>query len=262
MKVSATLATISLFACAACGGGDGMNGGGAAGGASGPSAVGANYDAATGLFNFTANGVAQPLLPQPGHNTGAFAHYHAEAPEARGYAVRTPNSGLVILASEGAAVGYGGTSFENLTSTSLPQNGRVTYRGTYAGFLRNETVPNSDISSLITGDATLAANYTDNAIDGTISNRQSRSPATNRVVTERPLSDLILEAGTIDGAGAFSGMTSGGEIDVENWAPASGTYSGVITGPNGQELVGGVTVVHRSPFSVPFSEIGGFIAED
>jgi len=75
------------------------------------------------------------------------------------------------------------------------------------------------------------------------------------------LSDVTLNLGPIDGLGAFSGTTTGGEINGPGWADGAGTYSGLITGPLANEIVGGVVIDHLSPANVQFKEVGGFIAD-
>jgi hypothetical protein len=123
---------------------------------------------------------------------------------------------------------------------SQPDNGLVSYAGTYAGLLNVGTTngtlpvpPGTDPSliperaSRVTGDIFLNADFTDNAVEGAITNRQSADLGT-------VFADVILVPTAIDGNGRFQGSA-----EAPGGQPAIGSYAGLFGGTGATSVAGG-----------------------
>ena len=75
---------------------------------------------------------------------------------------------------------------------------------------------------------------------------------------------MSLMSGTIDGAtGRFGAETSGGRVvsGLPGAGRAAGTYSGLVVGADGGEVVGNVSVVHDFDGVPARRESGAFVAD-
>lgn len=253
--------------CAGCGGGAGLERLVAAppGGSFGPNALAVTKNATTGLFDFSVDGTSLSLAPLATHNHGAFAHYQSNGSAQRAYAVQTDNALVGVAASDGAN-GFQGLNFQNLATTTLPANGTATYSGDYVGFwVKDGTLLDANTVFLVNGTVGIDANFTDDQISGSITNRQARGKVSNAPENQVALADITLITASIDVTGAFTGNASGGQIEGGGWQNLSGTHTGVIAGPFGGEVVGGVTISYQTTGTidpnVTYTEIGGFITD-
>ena len=73
------------------------------------------------------------------------------------------------------------------------------------------------------------------------------------------LGDVQLESASIVDGG-FSGTTSGGAAAMGGFTVSPGEYGGLLTGADGQEVVGGVQLLH-SDGTDNYIETGAFVAE-
>ena len=143
---------------------------------------------------------------------------------------------------------------ERVGTTLVPETGSADYAGSYLGQFWGLRGP-GDVQSVgfntVTGDVTFTADFSDTStISGVITGRSSEGS---------DFADLDLELATITGGG-FSGIASGGELAGET--TSSGTYSGLLTGADGTEVIGGLSIDHSNvPGSGEF-EVGVFIAEE
>lgn len=142
---------------------------------------------------------------------------------------------------------FGGVAFERLTPYSpyrptQPNQGLVSYAGDYAGLLNvdvgrpNQTLPlppGTDPSLIpgqpirVTGDVFLNADFSDNAVNGAIVNRE---------IADFPfeLGDVILVPADIARNGTFSGSA-----ETDDGATGLGTYSGAFGGRGATAVAGG-----------------------
>ena len=150
-----------------------------------------------------------------------------------------------------------------LLPTSIPTTGSAVYTGDYAGFLRQDGIPTNNVTNRIRGNMNLTADFGANSVSGAITNRTLHTIITNTLDAGNATTDVTLGAAPIDAAGAFTGATTGGIlVNAATWTPPVGTYSGLISGPTGNAVVGGVSIAHFSPGLGAFTEIGGFIGAE
>ncbi|WIM82907.1 factor H binding protein domain-containing protein [Gallibacterium anatis] len=100
----------------------------------------------------------------------------------------------------------------------------VTYQGRTLGYLNN------DSKTPAQGDITLKANFADNTVSGTVTNRSGYKNNQDIVLIKTPIS----EQGT-DRIG-FSGRIQYGSYDANRGS--DGSYEGVFVGPKAEEVVG------------------------
>ncbi|MDO6591031.1 hypothetical protein DS901_16020 [Loktanella sp. D2R18] len=174
---------------------------------------------------------------------GVPAEFSVYLQSSQGYLLRgTVDGGEVIIVDNGAQLTRTGT-------TILPaalNTGGVTYGGTYGGIVVDGT---GDMSpSTISGIVEIEVDFHDYAVSGSISNRVlDETIAANDITLD--LTDLI--------DGAFEGTTTGGDLNTGGLVASAGTYTGLIVGPNGEHIIGAVTITHTGVDGVV--EQGGMI---
>lgn len=132
------------------------------------------------------------------------------------------------------------------TDTLIPVTGFAEYEGGYMGLYRFAS--DNSPAGHITGRVELSVDFTDNAVSGMITDRANTGVET--------LAPIILQAGTL-GDGSFSGTTTGGAFDSTVAMP--GTFTGMVVGENGQEVIGGVQLTHAVGGVDRFDEVGVFV---
>ena len=140
-----------------------------------------------------------------------------------------------------------------LAETVLPTSGFATLTGAYMGVISDFST--HEARGFITGDAQLFADFDVMTMQGQISNRINTS--------NRSFDLLVLPATPIDVAdGSFGGETLGGLLSgLPGFDGAPGTYGGLVTGPDGGEAVGSVSIVHERAGVPTFRETGAFVAD-
>jgi len=156
---------------------------------------------------------------------------------------------VFIVSSPTANLGLAGVQMARLGDTDLPSGGSATFNGGYAGRLVSST--NLAGISIVVGDAQLIADFASASISGDITNRNAGGDAAD---------DILLLPTAITSAGAFSGATTGGDV-VGLTTALNGAYVGLIVGAAGNEVVGGLSLMHSSLAGTVF-EIGGFVAAE
>lgn len=136
---------------------------------------------------------------------------------------------------------YGGAVFERIGSysphdPSQPDNGLVSYAGTYAG-LTNISYPVSappvdpslipERSAQVTGDVFMNADFSDNVVVGSVYNRELEGVGA--------IPTVILVDGEINAEGAF-----GGEIQPFGENEGIGSYAGLFGGSGASSAAGAV----------------------
>jgi len=239
--------TVAAFTLASCGGG-GLNSTTRDVGIL-PSGFAATLDGATDEVVLTLDGVEVARLANGGAFVPGFTTYLGTGEELAAYAATISGDGAVfIVQSPIAELGLAGVQVARFGETDLPSGGSATFNGDYAGLFVN-SVFLTLAPVLIQGDAQLTADFAGASISGEI---------TNRISAGFPADDIMLLPTAITSAGAFSGTTTGGNFIGETIA-FNGEYIGLIVGATGDEVVGGLSVVHDDGFDL-FLEIGAFVA--
>jgi len=164
----------------------------------------------------------------------------------------TPSRGGLVLAS--TYVGNGSDALDYFVErnfeTTLPVSGAVDYSGSYMAVYRfsDSLAP----AGHITGAVELTVDFDASEVNGRIFGRSNTGVNT--------LAPITLEAGTLEN-GSFRGSTTGGYFNGGGTSALPGSYSGMITGSNGDEAIGGLTLTHRANGGDRFDEVGVFIAD-
>jgi hypothetical protein len=175
--------------------------------------------------------------------SGVPAEFNVYLQATEGYLLRgTIDGGEVIIVDNGAQLTRTGTT----VLTSMPGTGAVSYAGTYGGIVVEGA---RDLSpSTVSGIAQIEVDFGDYGVSGAITNRVlDETIAANDIALN--LTDLI--------NGAFEGTTTGGDLNTGGLVASAGTYTGLIVGPNGENIIGAVTITHAGADSVV--EQGGMI---
>jgi len=248
--------TLCVAALSSCGGGAG----GDVSQQASSGNLGVSYDASVGVnpFTFTANGqeldgvydkeARDQQYMLAGFTPGDYTHF--------AYGNSTSNSIVAVMAShQHGSNNFAGTTYDR-SSTPSNLTGTVEYNGNYAGFLRNGTSANSDMRYITEGDVTLFADFNNDRISGSIDDRRTHE----RVgFSERErLGDITLNTTSISSSSTFSGSSSGGQ--TANGGNATGVYSGMFAGSNGQEVVGGVRLNYTLG-GTTVEEVGAIFAQ-
>lgn len=152
---------------------------------------------------------------------------------------------------DGTTPAFSGSIFERSGDTVMPTSGTANYTGNYVAWMSTQT--NFDAIYLIVGASSFDVDFVTGLIDGMITDRND---------SYRPfitLADLKLEEVTFSD-GAFFGTTSGGAYNDGVSTVSAGEYGGLFTGNTGQEIVGGIQVLHVNN-GLALIESGAFIAE-
>ena len=144
------------------------------------------------------------------------------------------------------------TFLNRLETPNLPTSGTASFSGDYSGVVFENDDEDSVWHDIITGDATLDANFSDSTVSGSIINRDSDLTGDRDNVT--------LSVSSISN-GAFSGTASGGGGGDDNYVASDGTYEGMFTGADATEVIGSINIPMTSDSHVGF-EMGIFIAEE
>ena len=208
--------------------------------------------AGTSNFLFASDGIDNASVVTDGSVTnGTLIGYKNAADDSFAFVASTGNSIAAIGVSDPLIGGLDGQLITRIGSTTIPVSGTAIYSGSYAGFLKQSNL----VGAIVYGDAVLTADFTANEINGAITNRQRIDLST--LVPSPAFEVLDLETGSIDNAGGFSGSTSEGGIFGLS---TTGSYSGLLTGPNAEEVAGQVDVSHDAGGAMIF-ETGVFVAD-
>ncbi len=245
------IAALAAFGLAACGGAaeiTGMAGSHNIGAM--PGDIGAIYAAGPDqLIVFVADGVSQMTLEGTGEFNGVQTFAGGVGTSALidislsedGYVlvVASPAGDLTAAPIAGVQIGRSG-------ETTLPQSGGATYAGQYSGILVRETTGIS--LGFLGGDAELTVDFAAQTISGEI---------TNRFQEVDPLANITLGAAAINSNAGFTGVAAGGEYFASGGTTSNGSYSGLLVGSSGVNIVGGIVLNHFVA-GTDLIEIGGF----
>lgn len=163
-------------------------------------------------------------------------------------------SGGVTGSGQFTKMVWGSTYQANTAFAAPTAGGLATYTGGYAGILNSgATVPGPGNPfdpirpARVTGEVQLNADFTNNAVEGGIRNRQIANSAI-------PLDDLFLIITEIDANGRFTGTVE----DIEQ--QSRGTYGGAFGG-NGATAVAGAIEVRPDQSNSDLLERGVFVLD-
>ncbi len=214
----------------------------------------------------SANGIPLILLTlanDSGASHGNISAIKSPADTIFASGARIDDTFLWVSATHGDTAPHGSAVYARIVPTSMPTTGSAAYTGDYTGFLRQNGTPTNDVTNRIRGSMHLTADFAANSVSGAITNRLLTTIITNTPDVGNLTTNVTLGAAPIDATGAFTGATTGGIlVNAATWTPPVGTYSGLISGPTGNAVVGGVSIAHFSPGLGAFTEIGGFIGAE
>jgi len=179
-------------------------------------------------------------------------------------------SQVAVIASEGSNANdaFLGSEFKRIGETSIPVKGVALMRGEYAGVISEQNSINAfhDVDNFVEGEAAIEFNFGNNTMSGEIFNRRVLDES-GRIFNNSPGTRTVtLQQTAINADGSFGGSTSGGSVISSNFANETspqGSFSGLLTGPNANETVGSVSIVHENTsgvFSGDAAEVGVFHA--
>ncbi len=136
--------------------------------------------------------------------------------------------------------------------------GDTGYSGDYVGLVTNAA--NDNVIYVINGDASLSFDFGISSVLGAVGNRTVLGPSGDAAIGVT--AGDVLMIGTVNSQGLFSGVTEGGDISAMSVTDAQdGTFDGLIAGPDGFWVVGGLDFVH-SRTGDDYLETGAFYLED
>ena len=211
-----------------------------------PAALVVSYDAGADEFTLT-NGGASTTVPTIGGPAGSFVVYATVDTDIL-FATTTSGAGQVIVLYDDTQ-SMRGTLTRRLTQTSLPPSGSANYSAEYLSHVLIQSGGGWALDTLISGTATLSADFGSGSISGTVENRVLSGGGS--------FNNITLGSTQIDGNADFSGTATGGEFLGMPSTTSGGTYAGQIVGTNGTEIVGGVNLNHSDGVNNRI-EVGGF----
>jgi hypothetical protein len=139
-----------------------------------------------------------------------------------------------------------GTQLARIGDTLVPTYGSAIYTGSYGGIVVDGA---RDMSpETVSGSVQIDVDFGGGDVSGTIF---------DRVYDGGTIADDVTLTHTSMTDGAFLGITSGGDLNSDGLVAGYGTYTGLIVGPDGEGIVGSVTISHSGDDT--FTEIGGFV---
>jgi len=187
--------------------------------------------------------VAEALDIEASRAVGSFSGAYTLSGDvlASAFVSETSTSRVGIIATHDNSPGAFAAQFARLEETTLPTSGTATFLGDYVGY---QARGNNNVWRA-TGSAEMNVDFENSSIDGEINNRVISTLIDGTTYAGYTTEDILLEETDFDAAGVFDGTISGGTISNgsagETVGDSSGTYSGLIAGDIGQEIVGGVS---------------------
>lgn len=179
------------------------------------------------------------------------------AVEGRYVGIGVPDQGLQVTRTTEALFSHSGDAI-----VSAPGNAVST--GTYAGYhLADNPAPEfNNLLTTVSGRATMTVDLENLMISGAITERTSVDENSgDTIIQVGALSDVRLPSVAIGADGAFSGPSEGGLIvgfNPNDWTSATGTFEGLVAGPNATETVGALSLVHGDRDGGTLTEFGVF----
>ena len=170
----------------------------------------------------------------------------------------------VVSATDGVTPDVAGGAYGRFGASGIPISGQARFDGDYAGMvIEDHTASSQSVPLLLTGDASVTVDFTNDRIAGSITDRRAYFPNGDRNGAYA-VNDVGIQTGTVDTGGAFSTTASGGALVTsgQSWSTSNGTVNGVIGGADGDSAAGVVFLRHSLQGSnTVFAERGSFVAE-
>lgn len=250
----------------ACGGSGNVNSGGGGGDtitgpiitkdfAGIPAGTTVTYNGTADEFTVTVAGVPRVLERSPGDDGFGFQAYLDDASETTvlRFGETASGGGFVrLFSSSDGALDFAGAQFGRSIETELPISGSANYSAGYIGIITDDF---NSVTNVVTGVASLTADFNTMEISGEITGRNSTEIGSFAAV--------VLNLTSIDSDVEFAGTATGGEFtgDGAGFTTADGEYDGLLVGAGGSEVVGGFEIGHTDPDSNEFTETGVFISD-
>lgn len=154
-----------------------------------------------------------------------------------------------------------GVSVSRTGETSLPSSGSATFTGPYAGTLVNIT-NQFHYKDHIVGTATVDVDLDNALVDVAITDRSQ--PSVIDAGSDITFSDLIANDLSLQNDATFEGSATGGGLRSGAFlraTPSNQTITGLLGGPEGEEVAGAVSVDHNFS-TATLREQGFFLATD
>lgn len=219
----------------------------------------------TSLTRATINGARHTFDNLSSRSVGTFSgHENVGSTSGAMFESETDGSRAVLVGLDNSGDTTLGTTVARLTETNLPTSGTATFAGDYVAGVQPGSLTTSP-RLLITGDATLTANFENDRISGMITNRRLLDNATMDPVAWATVDDLELQDAQIDPTGTYFGQLSEGSIVLlqggnQRADRLDGTYQGVVAGQDATENVGAVSMEHEFQGLGTYYETGVFAA--
>lgn len=161
--------------------------------------------------------------------------------------------GLTISGGGEVFVVDNGAQISRIGESSVPTTGSVTYTGSYAAIVVTgvRDMSPETVSGAVTLNVDFDTIFNDPTVSGVI---------TDRIYAGSIVADDVILVSTDLLSGAFAGTTTGGNLNSDGLSAANGTFNGLIVGPNSEEAIGSVTIVHDG--TTTYTEHGGFILSE
>lgn len=205
-----------------------------------PSTITVDYSQATDQFTFAEDGNAvNGLVRREAQDNGMVLGFQDVSDELFGYAYRSNNGLVAAIGGDDTGLDFRGATIERFGEAEVPLTGAATFTGDYAGLIGRPTPIGDvdDVRYLINGDATLSADFADNTVVGTITNRTVREE--DNTSAGFSADDMTLNSTTLDDDIRFLGVATGGEI--AGGSSSNGSYVGSINGL-AEEALGILTI--------------------
>lgn len=207
----------------------------------GPSNVSASHNGSNGAYDFAANGSNLNELYYKDSYTArrsVFIAYKNDDFTQFAYG-KAGNYGLASVAASDnhSSNNFAGATFSRTGTSSLPSSGTASYNGEYTGFMMSGSTASSGMDYLVRGTLALNADFANDRVSGTITNRTTDTP--NYASTGPNLSNVTLSQTSIGSDGQFVGSANASGL-------SSTTFAGAFAGPNAAEVVGGLSGQHSN----------------
>jgi len=223
-----------------------------------------------GTPTFVANGRTLTGMNELSDNSQSFLQKYATTPSGSQSFAIFGNSGtaeVAVIASEGtnANDAFLGADFKRVGDTAIPVKGTSLMRGEYSGVVSetNNIGAYHDVDFFVNGEAAIEFDFANNSVSGEIWNRKVLSESgveQTTVGTEI----ITLGATALNADGSYNGSALGGNLNrAAGESRSAGSFGGLVTGANGTETVGSVTINHAdtpSMFTGDAAEVGVFHA--
>lgn len=189
-----------------------------------------------------ANGTTTALDVGSAATVGSFDGGYEEsgAEYTLAYVSESATSRASVLAYRAGGGPSTSAHFRRTQTIDAPTSGTAITTGDYVGVLSANGSP----VATVTGDARMVANFGAGTIRGRVTNRQLTSPVTGNPAGVGSMANISLEETTLTANGRFDGTASGGEYTGggSTAVNTSASYSGLVAGTNGSEVVGAVSI--------------------